>query len=161
MGYKFRREATLEEISVKLNRLMLLGLFELVIGVLAVVAGILAPSTVLLGGYAVLQLLGCLIGIVAIVVGVLTVANAIGIPLGIIADVLTVPFQLQLVTYLATVKGILCILCLMWVFGAFTWTSFLFYVFAIVVDFGLAFYGRQIINWILARAPPKILKFKI
>ena len=81
--------------------------------------------------------------------------------MGIIADVLTVPFQLQLVTGLAAAKGILCILCLMWVLGAFTWTSFLFYVFAIVVDFGLAFYGRQIINWILARAPPKILRFKI
>jgi len=161
MGYRFKREATLGEISVKLNRMMLLGLFELVIGILAIVAGILAPSTVLLGGYAVLQLLGCLIGIVAIVVGVLAVANAVGIPLGIIADILTVPFQLQLVTYLAVAKGILCILCLMWVLGAFTWTSFLFYVFAIVVDFALAFYAKQIINWILARAPPKILRLEL
>jgi hypothetical protein len=142
--------------------MLLLGMFEIVIGILAFTAGLLAPDTVLFGNIGILQLLGFFIGVIAIVVGALAVANAIGIPLGILSEVLTVPFQLRFMTYLAAGKAILCILCLMWVLGSsFTWTSFTFYLFATLIDFGLAFYGRSIINWIMARAPPRITKLRL
>jgi len=162
MGYRFKREVTLGEIAVRLNRMLLLGMFEIVIGILGVTAGLLAPDTVLFGNIGILKLLGFLIGFISIVVGVLAVASAIGIPLGILSDVFTVPFQLRLMSYLAAGKGLLCILCLMWLLGGtYTWASLLFYVFATVIDFGLAFYGRSIITWILIRSPPRMTALKL
>ena len=151
----------LRELAFRVNRLMILGILELVIGILAVIAGILAPDTVLYGNIGVLKFLGYTIGFIAILVGTLTIASALGIPLGVIAEVLTVPFQLRLVTYLSAGKGIICFISLIWVIGSFSWTPFLFYLFATFVDFSITVYGRQLVEWLSYRAPPKMTFLKL
>ena len=162
MGFP-KNKMVLKEIAVRINRMLLTGLFDLVIGILAIVVGFMAPTTTTTFlGYGLLLVFGFLIGILAIAAGILAILNAIGIPIAIITDVFPSIVQFKAMQGLALAKAFLCFFAIILVFsGTCTWTTMTFYIISLILDIALAYYGKEIIDLIIGLTPPALrFKFK-
>ncbi|RLG74270.1 MAG: hypothetical protein DRO23_07290 [Thermoprotei archaeon] len=154
---------TLQQIAVKINRMVLIGLFDLIIGILSIAAGMGAPAFITtIYGYGLLQIFGLLIGLFSIVAGILSLLSGIGIPIAIIAEVYPPLTSLRGMQFFAAAKGALCLISVILLFlgGTYTTYSMLYYLVLMLLDFGLAYYGGEVIRLILRYVPaPLKLRF--
>jgi len=158
-----KNKLVLQQLAPRINRMVLIGFFDLVIGILTIMIGLSAPTVLItFYGYGILTIFGFLIGIFAIVAGILAILSGIGIPIAIIAEVFPPITSLKTMQLFASIKGALCLISLALLFfgGTYTMTTLVYYLVLMLVDFSLAYYGGEIIRLILRIVPaPLKLKF--
>jgi len=156
-----KNKLVLQQLAPRINRMVLIGLFDLVIGILTIMIGLSAPTVLItFYGYGILTIFGFLIGIFAIVAGILAILSGIGIPIAIIAEVFPPITSLKTMQLFAGIKGALCLISLVLLFfgSGCTIVTLIYYLGLMLVDFSLAYYGGEIIRLIL-RIIPAPLRF--